>query len=265
MSETSNNRLKNDLDMNITKMSKKIFSDRPNTVFPKHLRPLTGFTSNPLDEYSRISKQNYTNSNIRPYSTNTLFGNNFNKSNLNIRERENIEIEDKEKIEGNCIIKIVLKGDLIRSYFTNKKGWVNLENLPYNTYLIEIEESKNFMVSSTILKFTKLMESSTIKKFFGLRRQIHCYVDLYLYYNSRQNTSDPDNMVLIEGGEIYLKKINENPNFVYVEDENGKLKLYIENKFSLKENKKFKGRYQQIVTPGKYLIEVTKPGYEVIF
>jgi hypothetical protein len=31
----------------------------------------------------------------------------------------------------------------------------------------------------------------------------------------------------------------------------------------LKENKKFKGRYQQIVTPGKYLIEVTKPGYEV--
>jgi hypothetical protein len=31
-------------------------------------------------------------------------------------------------------------------------------------------------------------------------------------------------MVLIEGGEIYLKKINENPNFVYVEDDNGILK-----------------------------------------
>lgn len=31
----------------------------------------------------------------------------------------------------------------------------------------------------------------------------------------------------------------------------------------MKENKKFKGRYQQIITPGKYLIEVTKPGYEV--
>lgn len=39
--------------------------------------------------------------------------------------------------------------------------------------------------------------------------------------------------------------------------------LIIENKFPLKENKKFKGRYQQIITPGKYLIEITKPGYEV--
>ncbi len=225
MFESSQNKLKNDLDMNVSKMSKNIFSDRPNTVFPKHLRPLTGFTSNPLDEYSRISKQNYTNANIRPYSTNTLFGNNnFNKSNLNIKERENIEIEDKEKIEGIVVINLVLKGDLIRSYFTNKKGWVNLENLPFDTYLIEIEESKNFMVSSTILKFSKLLETNTIKKFFGLRRQIHCYVDLYLYFNARQNTSDPDNMVLIEGGEIYLKKINENPNFVYVEDDNGILK-----------------------------------------
>ena len=42
-------------------------------------------------------------------------------------------------------------------------------------------------------------------------------------------------------------------------------KLILENKFPLNENKKFKGRYQQIITPGKYLIEVTKPGFEVKF
>ena len=41
------------------------------------------------------------------------------------------------------------------------------------------------------------------------------------------------------------------------------LKFYLENKFLIKENKKFKGRYQHIITPGKYLIEVSKPGYEV--
>lgn len=39
--------------------------------------------------------------------------------------------------------------------------------------------------------------------------------------------------------------------------------LMLENKFTLKESKKFKGRYQQIITPGKYLIEVKKPGYEI--
>lgn len=110
---------------------------------------------------------------------------------------------------------------MIRSFFTNKKGWVNLEDLPYDTYLLEVEESKNFMVSSTILKFHKILETNAIKKFFGLRRQIHCYVDVYLYYNSKQNTTDADNMVLIEGGEIFLKKINDNPNFVFVEDEIG--------------------------------------------
>ena len=31
----------------------------------------------------------------------------------------------------------------------------------------------------------------------------------------------------------------------------------------MKENKKFKGRYQQVLTPGNYLIEVSKKGYEV--
>ena len=119
------------------------------------------------------------------------------------------------------MLKKVLKGDLIRSYFTNKKGWVNLSDLPYDTYLIEIEESKNFLVSSTILKLHKLLESNSIKKFFGLRRQTHCYIDLYLYYNSKVNSNDADNMQLIEGSDIFLKKINENANFVYVDDDSG--------------------------------------------
>ena len=50
---------KNDHDM--TGKNNTIQSQRPNTVFPKHLRPLTGFT-NAFDT-SKISKQNF---NIRP-------------------------------------------------------------------------------------------------------------------------------------------------------------------------------------------------------
>ena len=110
---------------------------------------------------------------------------------------------------------------MIRSYFANKKGWVNLSDLPYDTYLIEIEESKNFLVSATIFKLNKILEKNSIKKFFGLRHQLHCYVDLYLYFNSKVNSSDTDNMQLIEGSDIFLKKINENPNFVYVDDDSG--------------------------------------------
>lgn len=97
--ETSPNKTKIELDMNSSKISKKIFSDRPNTVYPKHLRPLTGFT-NAFDENSRSSRQNFPNAN-RPYTTNTVLNNNFNKSNFNIKERENVEIEDKDRIDCN--------------------------------------------------------------------------------------------------------------------------------------------------------------------
>jgi hypothetical protein len=97
LNETTHQKSKIELDMNTSKASKKIFSERPNTVYPKHLRPLTGFT-NPIDENSKSSRQNFPNAN-RPFTTNTLLNSNFNKSNLNIKERENVEIEDKDRID----------------------------------------------------------------------------------------------------------------------------------------------------------------------
>ena len=75
----------------------KFQSERPNTVLPKHLRPLTGLTNVFDITSSKISKQNF---NIRPYSTTALFNQNLNKSNnFNIKERENVELEDKDKID----------------------------------------------------------------------------------------------------------------------------------------------------------------------
>ena len=59
--DITSSKIKGESDFNSSKISKKIFSDRPNTVLPKHLRPLTGFTSNPLDDNSKISRQNFTN------------------------------------------------------------------------------------------------------------------------------------------------------------------------------------------------------------
>ena len=92
---TLQDKTKNDLDM--TNHTKKIQSERPNTVFPKQLRPLTGFTNAFDANASKISKQNFT---ARPYTTNTLFDQNPNKyNNFNIRERENVEIEDRDKID----------------------------------------------------------------------------------------------------------------------------------------------------------------------
>ena len=99
---TIQDKTKFDLDM------KKIHSDRPNTVFPKQLRPLTGFTNVFDANTSKISKQNL---NVRPYSTNSLFNQTFNKSNnFNIKERENVEIEDRDKIDRILIIKLSIKG-----------------------------------------------------------------------------------------------------------------------------------------------------------
>jgi hypothetical protein len=40
---------------------------------------------------------------------------------------------------------------------------------------------------------------------------------------------------------------------------------HLDIKLIVKENKKINGRYEVITQPGKYLLEITKQGFEVIY
>ena len=75
-------------------LGKTILFKKPSTVFPKHLRPLTGFT-NAFDVNTSKSQSKILIYDLIYISTTNQ---NFKKSNnFNIKERENVEIEDKDK------------------------------------------------------------------------------------------------------------------------------------------------------------------------
>ena len=64
-----------------------------------------------------------------------------------------------------------------------------------------------------------------MKRYFGLKRQINCYADVYIYFNAKKASNDIDNMQLIEGAEVYLKRIRSPNEFGYPEDDSGYIKF----------------------------------------
>jgi hypothetical protein len=176
---------------------------------------------------------------------------NFNKS---ILAQYYDTIEDKDKLNS-------LKGPLIFSKFTDKNGKILLQNLPYDIYLLEIEDSKNFLNSGSVVKFNKIPPTNqkdkilNIQKFYGLRRQTHAYAEFYIYHNQHENENEL-NLNNVSGAEVIIRRSTENlveNNFF--DDE---------NKLILNENKKIKGRHEAITMPGKYILEVSKKGFDYV-
>jgi hypothetical protein len=190
-------------------------SDRSESMFS---RPFTGrsiMNSNIFNNQSNILSTRVQSANrlsqysFRPLSTLSNLRTTIGSRTFTLNNLTN-EIEEKETYKK-------LKGQLIRSSFTDKAGNISFLNIPYDTYILEIEDSKNFQHCGCIIKINKSLpkenESSlaTIRKFIGLRRQINAYVEIYIYYNI-ENDSDDFNMQLISGSEAILRRsIEGNP------------------------------------------------------
>lgn len=191
---------------------------------------------------SRIASANR----LRPISTGTHFRNISGFTTANNRPLPEF-IEDKEMLPN-------LKGMLIKETFTDKNGVVNFDNLPYDSYLVEIEDSKNFIGCAGTIKYLNLGNSSSsfanTQKFYGLRRQTHAYVEVYIY----QENEDL-NLQLITGSEVMLRRCTDGHTLdnTFFDDE---------NKLILHENKKIKGRHEIVTSSGKYMVEVYKKGFD---
>jgi hypothetical protein len=234
--------------------SRSIIPERSDSL--SGIRPFTGKST-----YSAINMNNmlstrtfsavsYRNSSSRPMSV---------TSNLNIKTSQyhlGEFLEDKDQIDK-------FKGKLIKTQYTDKVGKLVLDNLPYDTYLLEIEDSKNFLCCGSIVKFNKLISNISeerttspipvFKKFFGLKRQIYSYVELYIYFNN--STNEDLNLQTISGSEVVLKRNLENMVEKNFFDDT-------ETKTLIKENKKISGRHDILTTPGKHILEVSKSGYD---
>ena len=213
--------------LNNTKM--KILEEKPSLFqevsYKSTLRPITGrtihntsrMTLSKLQE-SMISRTNtnFNQQSVRPNSTTSVTMKSNKKMGLSqiSKHASQIDLEDSDNISQ-------FKGSLFRTLFTNKNGWVNLTDIPYDSYLLEVEESKNFLVSAVIINFPKILNYKDIKKYIGLKHQINAYAEIYLYHYLDKKDTNDFNMQLLEGASIALIRCSNSNNNVYGSDITG--------------------------------------------
>lgn len=174
-----------------------------------------------------------------------------------------------EIIEDISIIN-KLKGKLLSSGYSDNSGNLFFQNVPYDSYLIEVENNHNFLGSGTIVQFQKIFDTNYINnkknisengnyiihKIIGLKRQIDAYVEVYLFSKGKNENNDFTSVNLISGARVILiKKFFESGDIV-----SGNV-----DEFDLEENKKIKGRYEIVTVPGEAELNVFKQGYDNIY
>lgn len=178
--------------------------------------------------------------------------NSLNNTNMNISLKNNLSINNNIMKKGEIIedFSVInqMKGKLLCSGYTDKLGFLSFENVPFDSYVIEIESNKKFLGCGSLIQFKKIFQNTNanenyvFNKIFGLKRQINAYVEVYLFSNEVKNNNFEINF--INGAKVLLKKIGQQ-----------------EEVYELKEN--IKGRYEIITDPGYGVIIVIKNGKEI--
>jgi len=164
-----------------------------------------------------------------------------------------------------------LKGKLILTKYTNNEGLIDIGPLPYDSYFIEVQESKQYRSVGVCLTFNtiNLKNQNHIKKYIGLFTQENSFIQLHVYEinKDKNGTEDP---IHLSKAKVTLKKlsileenenlsINNNLNNNFINEEEN-----IERKIKIDEKINTPGIFEHTVTPGRYLLEVEKLNYETI-
>ena len=257
--------------------SKMEFSFENKTkILNNRARPLTSST-----RFGKMHKSNSMYNVMRPTSSksdifsattmNNNYNNNYNHSvlfqkNLSIKSTMNNYILDKNQANS-------LKGKLIMTKYTNYEGIIDIGPLPYDSYFIEVQESKQYRSVGVCLTFNNLNSKNNnyIKKYIGLFTQENSFIQLHVYEINKDKTGTEDPVHLAKA-KVTLKKLfnvedsdannnnntNLNNNNSVNEEEN------IEKKIKIDEKINTPGIFEHTVPPGRYLLEVEKQNYETI-
>ena len=170
-----------------------------------------------------------------------------------------------------------LKGKLILTKYTNSDGYIDIGPLPYDSYFIEVQESRQYRSIGFCLKFNtlNLKTKNFVKKYLGLFIQENSFIQLNIYEVNKDKNGVEDPVHLGEA-KVTLKRINnfgednynmmDNINFNY-NSENDLMQEGEENnelKIALNEKANAPGIFEHTVPPGRYLLEVEKKNYETI-
>ena len=163
---------------------------------------------------------------------------NLNNTNASIKSNQSLNnISKKGEIIEDLSIINKIKGKLLCSGYTDKSGFLFFENVPFDSYVIEVENSKKYQGCGALIQFKKIYHNAKINenyffnKIFGLKRQENAYIEVYLFSNEVKDNKIEINF--INGAKVLLKKIGD------------KNEIY---ECELKEH--IKGRYEIEVEPG---------------
>ena len=213
----------------ISSMSNLLNSNNKNKLLKSHS------TLNILSQ-KRIESEIASNANML-----TLRQNINDNEDLYSNRTMNKYVFDKRKAEN-------LKGTLILRKYTNKKGVIYIGPLKYDSYYIEVKESKQFRNVGICLSFydLNLYKNNYIKKYIGLFTQEKSFILLQVYEIKAQEP------VHIQNAKVTLKKFD--PKKRNSIDKN-------ETSQEIKESNK-SGIFEHSVPPGDYILQVEKPNYE---
>lgn len=147
-----------------------------------------------------------------------------------------------------------LKGKLLITKFTNSEGYIDIGPLPYDSYYIEVAESKEYRRVGTTLIFYSLPKNNNnyIKRYIGLYTQDNSFVQIHVFENVIIN--DKEEPKHIKNASVILELMRDENKEDYLEDK--------EMKVEMKEKMDCPGMFEQTVAPGKYLIKIRKDDFE---
>ena len=234
----------NNINADISKISNRLNLTQKNFV-TKHDTSINNFQNN-----NNISINKSFNYSIRS---------NLNSTFTNLSKKGEL-IDDLSMVND-------LKGKLLSTGYVDKSGILIFENVPYDSYLIEIESSKIFLGCGMPILFQKIYNKNTsqnkenylLNKIFGLKRQIDAFVEVYLYSKEKDNNENSDNFsginLISDAKVVLIKKFFDSGDKVA-----GNV-----DELKLEENKNIKGRYEIITEAGEAELNVSKKGYENIY
>ena len=226
--------------------------------------------NNGFNNQSKISnKLNLTQKLTKPESfmKNQSISNTFNYSIKNNSTTSFFNYSKKTDLIEDLSLVNDLKGKLLSTGYVDKSGILIFENVPYDSYLIEVESSKVFLGCGMPILFQKIYNKNNsqnsankstnnylLNKIFGLKRQIDAFVEVYLF--SKNDKNDLSGINLVSGARVVLiKKFFESGDIV-----SGNV-----DELELDENKNIQGRYEIVTEAGEAELNVIKKGYENIY
>ena len=212
--------------------NKKFNRSRPSSAY-SHRQNISSMnkTTRPSSSKNRISAYteiDYINTGINPMEDNLIF--------------------DKEVTKK-------LKGDLLISKYTNSEGYIDIGPLPYDSYFIEVTQSKQYRSIGMNLVFNKLATKTNnyIKRYIGLYTQENSFIQLHVF-ETKKDGENKDDPIHINNATVTIESVRGENKEDYLEDK--------EWKFEIKQKQNSPGIFEQIVPPGKYLLKIKKENYE---